>query len=345
MPQRPHIPGGFGSYIAPNRGFILPAFWTQPSFFIPNYSSYGFSQPGSGFGWSRYYNDAVLTDRYGRVQDRVGNVDWRRYGQPYYGDDRDDGYSDGAGYEDDRAYDDRRYDDREVARDDRDDRDYRRDDGSYRRDSQRDDRRDGRRSGIGGAIAGAAVGGIAGSVIGGRGNRTAGALIGGGLGAIAGGAIDRSSDRRPNDGAYGNTGDRRTYDTAYGNTGDRRYATQRTGRDGARDGRYEGRWNGTWEGSYNGGPTRVYEGSYEGTYEGRPHWETSGPSYRQDSGYRYGAPQVTTITIQPQPVTTTTTTTSYVTEVVYAKTARKRVYYPKPKRVWHPRVVRCYCGS
>jgi len=77
-------------YRKPHRGFRLPQTYIRPSYFIGNFGYYGLSQPDHGYGWSRYYDDAVLTDRYGVVQDARYNVDWDRYNQGY-----DDGYRDG----------------------------------------------------------------------------------------------------------------------------------------------------------------------------------------------------------------------------------------------------------
>jgi Ni/Co efflux regulator RcnB len=77
-------------YRKPHRGFRLPRNFVRPSFFIGNFGYYGLSQPNHGYGWSRYYDDAVLTDRHGVVQDARYNVDWDRYNQGY-----DDGYRDG----------------------------------------------------------------------------------------------------------------------------------------------------------------------------------------------------------------------------------------------------------
>ena len=77
-------------YRKPHRGFRLPRTFVRPSYFIGNFGFYGLRQPNYGYGWSRYYDDAVLTDRYGVVQDARYNVDWDRYNQGY-----DDGYRDG----------------------------------------------------------------------------------------------------------------------------------------------------------------------------------------------------------------------------------------------------------
>ncbi|GAA0470469.1 hypothetical protein GCM10009096_09210 [Parasphingorhabdus litoris] len=79
---------GYGrGYRRPFRGFLLPRTFIQPRFYIANYSNYGLRRPAYGYGWSRYYDDAVLTDRRGIVYDSVHNLDWDRYNQGY-----NDGY-------------------------------------------------------------------------------------------------------------------------------------------------------------------------------------------------------------------------------------------------------------
>lgn len=84
-------PGGWGAYRQMRRGRVLPRYWISPSFYISDFGTYGLTAPGAGYYWTRYYNDAVLIDRYGRVYDTVGGIDWDRYG----------GYDDGyAGYGD-----------------------------------------------------------------------------------------------------------------------------------------------------------------------------------------------------------------------------------------------------
>lgn len=91
-------PGGWGAYRRPVYGYVLPRYWVQPSYYIANYSAYGFPAPAAGYGWSRYYDDAVMTDRYGRVYDHRNNVEWDRY------DDRYDGrYDDDVSYGRDRT--------------------------------------------------------------------------------------------------------------------------------------------------------------------------------------------------------------------------------------------------
>lgn len=86
-------PGGWNAYRRPVYGYILPRYWVQPRYYISNYSSYGLPAPVTGYGWSRYYDDAVMTDRYGRVYDTRSNVDWDRY---------DGGYADDETYRDSR---------------------------------------------------------------------------------------------------------------------------------------------------------------------------------------------------------------------------------------------------
>ena len=64
-----HVPGGWSAYRAPSYGYRLPPHWMAPGHFIADYRANGLRQPGHGFGWSRYYDDMVLTDRWGRVYD------------------------------------------------------------------------------------------------------------------------------------------------------------------------------------------------------------------------------------------------------------------------------------
>ncbi len=63
-------------YRRPYRGFVLPSYWVQPTFYLGNYSSYGLRAPSNGAYWSRYYDDAVLTDNRGYVQDYRSDVSW-----------------------------------------------------------------------------------------------------------------------------------------------------------------------------------------------------------------------------------------------------------------------------
>lgn len=107
-----NAPGGWNAYHRPTRGWTLPRYWIAPMFYISDYGSYGLSVPPAGYGWSRYYDDAVLIDGRGRVADVMYGVDWDGYG---YGGEAyaSDGYAyaqGGAGgqggyyAEDDRSY-------------------------------------------------------------------------------------------------------------------------------------------------------------------------------------------------------------------------------------------------
>jgi Ni/Co efflux regulator RcnB len=88
-------PGGWGAYRRPVLGYVLPGYWLQPSYYISDYRVYGLPAPQAGYGWSRYYDDAVLTDRYGQVHDSRVGYDWERYG----------GYDDGPRYREDAPHD------------------------------------------------------------------------------------------------------------------------------------------------------------------------------------------------------------------------------------------------
>jgi Ni/Co efflux regulator RcnB len=86
-----YAPGGWNAYRRPTRGWSLPSYWFAPSFYITDYSNWGLSAPRSGYNWVRYYDDAVLVDSRGRVEDYSYDLDWDR---------GDAGYSDGYGYQD-----------------------------------------------------------------------------------------------------------------------------------------------------------------------------------------------------------------------------------------------------
>jgi Nickel/cobalt transporter regulator len=61
-------------YQRPGYGFQLPRQWMSPEHAI-DYRDHGLDRPARGFGWSRYYNDMVLTDQWGRVYDVAGYDD------------------------------------------------------------------------------------------------------------------------------------------------------------------------------------------------------------------------------------------------------------------------------
>lgn len=305
-------PGGWGAYRRPFVGYVLPRYWINPTFYLGNYSTYGFSRPAYGYGWSRYYDDAVLTDRYGRVQDYVEGVQWDRY----------DGYADGYGED---------YSDSYGYRDEGNSRGYRGKD---------------RNNGLGGALVGGAIGAIAGSAIAGRGDRTAGALIGGGLGAVAGAAVG-SADRDGRDYGYGYGRDYRGKKIKHRKRGKIPY--DYGSGPGGYDGQWNGRWTGSWNGGPTQSWEGTYEGSTPHWNQGYPgpgpvvHQGGSAPVIVHQGGYGYGyggyGGEVTTIVVQSQPVVTTTTTTTE--EVVYASATRKR--YAARKPVKYRAKPRCVC--
>ena len=203
------FPAGAPAYVRPFRGFTLPRVWIAPNYYIANWQGLGLPRPAQGFGWSRYYDDAVLTDRNGQVYDSVQGVNWQAaqagttavvtqtYSPDYdpYNYDTSlllgtedvvqgthwvEGPDNAPGVDFDpdmsppppppvAAFD----------------RDY---DPAFLEACRRD-------SGLGGAAIGAAAGGLAGNRIAGRGNRTGGTLIGAGVGALAGMVIDKAEDR------------------------------------------------------------------------------------------------------------------------------------------------------
>lgn len=71
-----NAPGGWNAYRRPSRGYRLPTYWISPTFFISDFGGYGLYAPPQGYGWQRYYDDAVLVDPRGRVQDSVYGVNW-----------------------------------------------------------------------------------------------------------------------------------------------------------------------------------------------------------------------------------------------------------------------------
>ena len=63
------VPGGWNAYRAPVYGYTLPHYWIAAPHYIDDYRGLGLPTPAFGYGWSRYYDDMVLTDRWGRVYD------------------------------------------------------------------------------------------------------------------------------------------------------------------------------------------------------------------------------------------------------------------------------------
>ncbi|MET0363823.1 MAG: RcnB family protein [Sphingobium sp.] len=310
-------PGGWNGYYRPVAGWSLPSYWINPAYYISDWRGYGLPAPAEGYGWSRYYDDAVLTDRYGRVSDVRYGYDWDRYG----------------GYED--AYD--------VPPPPQSPPPLPYEADRYRRD----------RSGntVAGAVAGGVIGGVAGNLIAGRGNRTAGTIVGAGVGAIAGAAIGNASSRpkRPKHLRAPDYADGYGYDYGYD-------APQgRPGRAPASyDGRWVGTWQGrdgsTYEGAYDG----RFDGDVRSDYyrEGAafappaplPYAPLPAPAYGYGYGYGYGysAGSYSSYGVDyvAPTVVTTTVTTEETTYAARKAVARKVVRKARPK----PRVVCCPCG-
>lgn len=303
-------PGGWAGYRRPVAGFVLPGFWMQPGYYIADHGYFGLPAPGPGYGWSRYYDDAVLTDRYGTVHDARIAYDWDRYG----------GYDDGPA----------------------------RDVDGYRADGGRDDRRTDGGSALAGAAVGGVAGGLLGSAIAGPGDRTAGAILGAGVGAIAGAAIADSAgrDRGAPSHADPGYGYGYGYDRDYG-YGPRRTAAQdrKLAREEARHrarldrmARKAGYRN---YGDYLRARERhahapaypaptplhwVVQGGAARGHAGGPRIEYQTLPGYVANGYYYPGATVTTVTVEPSVVTTTST--SYVTGAAGA------VARPAPRPRW-----------
>lgn len=87
------------------RGHFIPPHFRNRQFFVHNWQSFGWPAPMPGGQWIRYYDDALLIDREGRVMDSRYGWDWGRGGGRMAYD--DGGYGeDYGGYEDDRYEDD-----------------------------------------------------------------------------------------------------------------------------------------------------------------------------------------------------------------------------------------------
>ena len=96
------------------RGFFVPNFWWGPQSQIQNWSMYGFSQPVQDRRWVRYFDDALLIDRSGRVLDGRWGMNWDDNSDRWAYDDEGIPYYDGDDYADDEeyGYDERDYDGR-----------------------------------------------------------------------------------------------------------------------------------------------------------------------------------------------------------------------------------------
>jgi Ni/Co efflux regulator RcnB len=99
-----------------DRGLVLPHSWWGPRFHIQNWNRYGFSQPMHGNRWVRYYDDALLIDRMGRVHDGRYGMRWDEYGDEWgYDESGTPIYSGNGDYhsgEEDYALEEDRYEER-----------------------------------------------------------------------------------------------------------------------------------------------------------------------------------------------------------------------------------------
>ena len=100
----PTVPGApfdaTGNTGSPSYGDQIAETWRTPEFHIGDPRYYGLRDPAPGFGWSRVYADAVLTDQWGRVYDVRHGIDWdhgtregRRFRQHMYGRHGDRGWA------------------------------------------------------------------------------------------------------------------------------------------------------------------------------------------------------------------------------------------------------------
>jgi Ni/Co efflux regulator RcnB len=88
MHHMPRHPGRFTHIRRIGRGGSVPHAWFGPQFHIRHWGAYGFPEPFEGGRWVRYYDDAYLIDRDGRVHDGRHDMDWDRYGEDWDEDDR-----------------------------------------------------------------------------------------------------------------------------------------------------------------------------------------------------------------------------------------------------------------
>lgn len=343
-------------YRKPHRGFRLPRTFVRPSYFIGNFGYYGLSQPNYGYGWSRYYDDAVLTDRNGVVQDARYNVDWDRYNQGY-----DDGYRDGRASYDPSVF---TGDDRVVASPHAygDQSTYQGDwDGAYREDGSYQGEWQGTYRDADGRVY---EGEYSGTFIGDanmtphwgpqadqgarydqprypdyprydneraeelaylercrKSSGIGGAVVGGVIGALAGNRIAGSGNRLAGSLIGGGLG--AVAGAAIEQGTDRcRQLLKKYGYDGQHAGRYPDR-----------PPVQHHRPQPP---QGHPTYPSGWNGY-YTPGYYYPQvqqPMVTTIVVHSAPVTTTTTTTYVEEEVVSSKPTYKKRWKAAPKKIW-----------
>lgn len=74
-------PGGHFRHRRLERGFFIHPFWFGPQFHVQDWQLYGFPAPPRDHRWVRYYDDAYMIDREGRVRDHRYGLDWDEYGE------------------------------------------------------------------------------------------------------------------------------------------------------------------------------------------------------------------------------------------------------------------------
>lgn len=85
----PMMHGGGGMHGGMNfphrmrRGTVIPPFFFGSQFYLGDWQTYGFSDPGPDGRWIRYYDDAYLIDGGGRVLDERYGVQWDNYGEEW----------------------------------------------------------------------------------------------------------------------------------------------------------------------------------------------------------------------------------------------------------------------
>ena len=84
---RGHHPGRNFRHHRMQRGGFIHGFWFGSQFHINNWQVYGFDNPGTDYRWVRYYDDACMIDREGRVRQCRYGMDWDRYGEEWEDDD------------------------------------------------------------------------------------------------------------------------------------------------------------------------------------------------------------------------------------------------------------------
>ena len=65
------------------RGAYIHPYWYGDQFHVGDWRGYGFRDPGRDRRWIRYYDDAYLVDRGGRVVERHEDYDWDRHGEEW----------------------------------------------------------------------------------------------------------------------------------------------------------------------------------------------------------------------------------------------------------------------